>query len=234
MRRIPQKLIASLHGSPRLWIMLSAAGLLSYGFFEVADYVFDDSRDGEANPDAFDRAIAQFFQQFRSPILTRAAVDLTALGSASVLAVFALLAFSAVVAAKDRKGFYHLSLALLGAFLWPEMLKGLFERPRPDGVLHLVPVINSSFPSGHSFGAATCYATFAFFFSRYVPRRWHTEVYCYTLAAAIVAIVGLTRIYLGVHHATDVMAGIGAGGAWAFFLAAVFSYWYRQVPPKPS
>ncbi|HUR39572.1 MAG TPA: phosphatase PAP2 family protein [Verrucomicrobiae bacterium] len=225
--------IASLPGSRRLWVSLSVACLLGYWFFEVADYVFDDTAEGEAGAHAFDKAIAQFFQQFRSPILTQVAIDLTALGSASVLSVFALLAFAGVLGSKDRLGFLHLAIALLGAFLWPELLKGLFERGRPEGVLHLVPVRTLSFPSGHSFGAAACYATFAFFFARYVPRL-RTEVFCYVLAALIVVIVGLTRIYLGVHYATDVLAGVSAGGAWAFFLAAVFSYWYgKQSRAKP-
>lgn len=226
--RNPRKLIASLPGSPRLWVMLGAACLLGYWFLELADYVFDDAREGDANPDAFDRSIARFFQQFRSPLLTQIAIDFTSLGSSSVLSLFALLAYSAVILARDPRGFIHLSIALAGAVAWPELLKGLFERERPPGVLHLVPAAEFSFPSGHSFGAATCYATFAFFFARYVPRRWHTEVYCYALAAIIVLIVGLTRVYLGVHHATDVMAGVSAGGAWAFFLAAMFSLWYRQ------
>lgn len=228
----PRTLIAGLPGTPRLWVMLGAACLLGYWFMEVADYVFDEAREGGADPDAFDKAVTHFFQQFRSPRLTQAAIDLTALGSSNVLILFGLLAYSAVFAARDAKGFVHLTIALLGAMLWPELLKGLFERDRPPGVLHLVPAVAFSFPSGHSFGAASCYATFAFFFARYVPRL-RIELFCYALAAAIVLLVGLTRVYLGVHHATDVMAGIAAGGAWAFFVAGVFSVWYRKAEPRP-
>ena len=229
MRRSPRALIAGLPGTPRLWVMLAVASLLTYGFIEVADFVFD--QDEAADPDGFDKAIAAFFQQFRSAELTTRAIDLTSLGSGGVLCVLSVLAYSAVIAAKDVRGFVHLSLALAGAFLWPEFLKGLFERERPPGVLHLVQVGATSFPSGHSFGAAACYATFAFFFARYVPRL-SIEIYCYVLAATLVVLVGLTRVYLGVHYATDVMAGITAGGAWAFFLAALFSLWYRQPEPK--
>lgn len=222
-----RKLLARLPGSPRLWVMLSAACLLGYWFTQVTDFVFDDVEEGDAESHAFDHAVAGFLQQFRTAWLTQVAVDLTSLGSGSVLTVFAVFAYSAVIAARDRRGFIHLSIALLGAMFWPEYLKGLFERERPPGVVHLVPVTTFSFPSGHSFGAASCYATFAFFFARYVPRIG-AEIYCYILAAAIVTVVGLTRIYLGVHYATDVLAGVAAGGAWAFFLAAVFSFWYRQ------
>ena len=65
-----------------------------------------------------------------------------------------------------------------------------------------------------------------------VPRR-STEIFCYVLAALVVATIGLTRVYLGAHYPTDVLAGISAGGAWAFFLDAVFSLWYRKPEAVP-
>jgi undecaprenyl-diphosphatase len=230
--RIPKKLIAGLPGSPRLWVLLAIASALVFGFLEVVDDVFDDPHEGEADAGAFDTSFGQFVQSFRSDMLTQIAINLTALGSASVLAVFALLAYGVVVSARDRVGFVHLTLALVGAFVFPEVLKGHFARERPDALLHLVPVRSLSFPSGHSFGAAACYATFAFFFARFVP-RWSTEVFCYVLASLIVLTIGLTRVYLGVHYPTDVLGGFALGGAWAFFLAAVFSRWYRKPGAAP-
>lgn len=229
--RLPNYLKPTLPGSPRLWLMLFAASAMAFGFVEVVDDVFEDPLEGETDTKAFDVGVGQFIQSFRSPILTQVAIDLTALGSASVLTVFALLAYSAVVAARDRVGFIHLTLAMVGAFMWPELLKGYFERERPDALLHLVTVRTLSFPSGHSFGAAACYATFAFFFARFVPRR-SVEIFCCVLAAVIVGVIGLTRIYLGVHYPTDVLAGICAGSAWAFLLDAVFSHWYRKPEPR--
>jgi undecaprenyl-diphosphatase len=225
--RFPKRLIAGLPGSPRLWVMLAIAAALVFAFVEVVDDVFEDPREGEADAGDFDKRFGGYIQGFRSDLLTQVAIDLTALGSVSVLSAIALLALGVVIGARDRIGFLHLTLAVLGAFGWPELLKDLFPRDRPDALLHLVTVRTLSFPSGHSFGAAACYATYAFFFARFVPRR-STEIYCYALAAAIIAIIGLTRIYLGVHYPTDVLAGFSAGGAWAFFLAAVFSHWYRK------
>lgn len=230
--RIPKKLIAALPGlpgTPRLWVMLGIAGVMAMGFVEVVDEVFDDGRDADSDARAFDIQFGKYVQSFRGPLLTQVAIDLTSLGSASVLSVFALLAYAVILGARDRVGFIHLTLAVAGAFALPELLKGYFERERPDALLHLVTVRTLSFPSGHSFGAAACYATFAFFFARFVP-RWSTEVFCYALAALIVFTIGLTRVYLGVHYPTDVLAGWGAGGAWAFFLAAAFSRWYRKPP----
>jgi len=231
--RLPKKLIVGLPGSPRLWVMLAIASALVFGFLEVVDDVFDDPREGEVDAGAFDKSFGQFIQGFRSDTLTQVAINLTALGSASVLAVFALLAYGVVVGGRDRIGFVHLTLALVGAFVFPEVLKDHFARERPDALLHLVPVRSLSFPSGHSFGAAACYATFAFFFARFVP-RWSTEVFCYVLAGLIVLTIGLTRVYLGVHYPTDVLAGFALGGAWAFFLAAVFSHWYRKPGAAPQ
>jgi undecaprenyl-diphosphatase len=228
--RIPKKLIAGLPGSPRLWVMLGAACFMTLGFIDVAGDVFDEAVEGDAL--GFDKTFGQFVQSFRSPLLTEIAVNLTALGSASVLAVYALLAYAAVFGARDRVGFMHLTLAFVGAFLLPELLKDYFERERPDALLHLVPVRTLSFPSGHAFGAAACYATFAFFFARFVP-RWSAELFCYVLAGLIVLVIGMTRVYLGVHYPTDVLAGMAAGGAWAFFLAAVFSRWYRKPEAAP-
>jgi undecaprenyl-diphosphatase len=219
---------AELPGSPRLWLMLFVACALAFGFFEVVDDVFEDPLEGETDTHAFDAQITQFFVQFRSTGLTQVAVDLTALGSVSVLAVFALLAYGVIVARRDWLGVAHLSVALLGALVWPAVLKEYFERERPDVLMHLVPVSDLSFPSGHAFGAAACYATFAFFCARYLERRTH-DVLCWSLAAGIVVLVGVTRIYLGVHYPTDVLGGLSAGGAWAFFVAAAFSLLTRRL-----
>jgi undecaprenyl-diphosphatase len=229
--RIPRKLIAGLPGSPRLWVMLGLACFMTWVFIDVVGDVFDEAIRGSAL--GFDKAFGQYVQSFRTPLLTEVAVNLTALGSASVLAVYALLGYAAVFGARDRVGFVHLTLAFVGAFLLPELLKEYFERERPDALLHLVPVRTLSFPSGHAFGAAACYATFAFFFARFVP-RWSTELFCYVLAALIVLVIGMTRVYLGVHYPSDVVAGMAAGGAWAFFLAAIFSHWYRKPGAAPK
>jgi undecaprenyl-diphosphatase len=220
-------LIARVPGSPRLWLMLFAACALAYGFFEIVDDVFADPLEGDLEASQFDAAVADFFARFRSDRITQIAIDLTALGSVSVLTVFALLAYAAIVGTRDAVGFLHMSVALLGALLWPLLLKPLYARERPDLIEALVRVNDLSFPSGHAFGAAAAYATFAFFCSRFLQSRGG-EIFCYFIASLLVGIVGITRIYLGVHYPTDVIAGLTAGGAWAFFVAAGFSLFYRK------
>ena len=223
----PRRLLADREGSPRLWLMLCAAGLGALGFLAVVAFLYDDAGAVAAGADRFDRSIEQLLQQFRAPALTGRVIEVSALGSAPVLAVLALLAYSVILAAGDRLGFLHLTVAILGASVWSRLLQHMFDRERPDTLLPFIVVTKGSFPSAHLFGAAACYATFAFFYARYA-RRLGVEVACYVVACAIVLFIGATRIYLGAHHATDVLAGISAGFAWAFLLAAIFTLWYGK------
>lgn len=224
---IMTRFIARIPGSPRLWLMLFLSFMLLFGFLEVAEDVFNDPKEGDFDAHKLDKSIAQFFQQFRTDRLTQIAIDITALGSVSILTVFSILAFGAILGKRDFLGVLHLGVALAGGFIWPLLLKDYFGRIRPDLVDHLVKVTDLSFPSGHAFGSTVTYVTFAFFGARYV-RLWSAEVLCYLFAALTVAMIAMTRIYLGVHYATDVLAGMSAGGAWAFFVAAGFSILYQR------
>lgn len=99
-------------------------------------------------------------------------------------------------------------------------LKAAFERKRPE----FADLTSFSFPSGHAFGAATAYGLVALFFVRVLyPSRWRWPVA--GVFAAIIVLVGLSRILLGVHYLTDVLAGIGLGLGWAFYCAALADWW---------
>ena len=160
-------LIARVPGSPRLWLLLFAACALAYGFFEIVDDVFSDPLEGDMEAHEFDAAVSGYVAQFRADWLTQVAIDLTALGSVSVLTIFALLVYAVLIGMRDSVGFMHMTTALLGALLWPLLLKPLYGRERPDLADALVNVADLSFPSGHAFGATAAYATFAFFCARF-------------------------------------------------------------------
>jgi membrane-associated phospholipid phosphatase len=214
--------VGSTDAGHRLRLLLCLAGLCVLGFFAVTAFVFDDAGNVTSGAARFDRSIAQSLQQFRAPALTGRVIEVSALGSAPVLCVLALLAFSVILRARDRVGFLHLVITMLGAGVWSRLLQHLFERERPDSLLPFLVVTKGSYPSAHLFGATACYVTFAFLYARYVPRP-KMEVACCVVASILVLLVGATRIYLGAHHATDVIAGISAGAAWAFLIAAMFS-----------
>lgn len=211
-----------LPGTRRFWILLALAFALGFGFFEIVEEVFDQEEGLDTEVRAFDTSVLKAFANIRSPLLTQSMIDLTALGSISVITVLAILMLSWMFLLRDWFGSLHLTLALLGAVIWPWLLKNSYGRVRPDISEHLVRVSDLSFPSGHSFGSAVAYSTFALLCARHFRKLSH-ELFFFVLASLIVMVIGMSRIYLGVHFPTDVMAGICAGGVWSCILAACFS-----------
>lgn len=103
----------------------------------------------------------------------------------------------------------------------PWLLKPLFGRARPDVTGQLVGVTDLSFPSGHAFGATAIYLFLLLYGLTLLSRPLH-QIFWIAFVAILIGLVGISRIYLGVHHATDVFGGIAAGAAWAFSIAFVF------------
>jgi undecaprenyl-diphosphatase len=93
-------------------------------------------------------------------------------------------------------------------------LKHAFARERPDTALHLVEVTSTSFPSGHSMASSIFYLTMGVLLARTAQRR-REKAYFVGSAIMITFLIGFSRVYLGVHYPTDVLAGWSAGTAWA-------------------
>ena len=148
--------------------------------------------------------------------LELAAFDLTALGGPTVLG----LTVAAVVGYLLLMGLYrHAAFVLVasaGGWLLNGFLKEFFARPRPQVVPHLREVMSLSFPSGHALTSAAVFLTLGALLMRVAERRL---VKFYIMAVAILAtlLVGSTRVYLGVHYPTDVLAGWLIGVSWALF-----------------
>jgi undecaprenyl-diphosphatase len=104
--------------------------------------------------------------------------------------------------------------AAAGAILWITLLKLGFDRPRPDLVPHFMTAQTPSFPSGHSAAAAAVYLTLGALLARFQTRR-RLRLFFVGLAVAITVLVGFSRVYLGVHWPSDVVAGWTLGGGWA-------------------
>lgn len=215
----------------RFWIGLLIFAVLIFSFYEIVDDVFYDPKEGDIESQIFDDWVIQFLSQFRNPRLNQVMMDLSALGSVSVITTFFIILFSVLLSFRDFKGLSYLSILLAGAGLWPSLLKLYFQRPRPNHLEHLVIVTDYSFPSGHAFGAAAVYIGLAYYTGRYT-RNWTQEIFFYFLGMLLVSIVGVSRVYLGVHFPSDVMAGICLGVIWALIVSAIYELLFPAKTEK--
>jgi undecaprenyl-diphosphatase len=146
--------------------------------------------------------------------LEETARDITALGSTVVLGLATLSVAGFLALDRRYSAMVFVVGAVVSGLILSVVLKSAFERPRPELVPHLMRAYFSSFPSGHSMMSAVVYGTLGSLLSSLVTLR-RLKFYFLALAAIIAILVGLSRIYLGVHYPTDVMAGWSAGLAWS-------------------
>ena len=165
--------------------------------------------------------------------LVQAAIDVTALGGTTVLALSLLIVVGYLALEGRYDAIVLVVVATAGGGILGEGMKWWFARARPAIVPHLVNVGSASFPSGHSMLALVTYLTLGALLARFVPRR-RTRTYCISVSLLLALLVGLSRVYLGVHYPTDVLAGWSAGLAWAllcWLVARYLQYRGRVKPP---
>ena len=146
--------------------------------------------------------------------LDHAAADLTALGSVSVLAAIALLVGGFLVLRRKRGEAAISVVAVAGGLALSESLKAFFSRERPPEVYRAAEILNASFPSGHALLSAVVFLTLGAMLAQAAKGK-ALRIFVMSAATGLMLIVGATRIYLGVHWTTDVLAGWSAGAAWA-------------------
>jgi undecaprenyl-diphosphatase len=140
--------------------------------------------------------------------------DFTALGGVGVLVLVSLGALGYLLLARRYRAALFASVAVPGGILLSTLMKVGFDRPRPDLVPHNSLVYTTSFPSGHAMMSAVTYLTLAVLLIRVQPAL-RLKAYILVLAILLTLLVGMSRVYLGVHWPTDVLAGWTAGAAWA-------------------
>ncbi len=140
--------------------------------------------------------------------------DLTALGSAVFVILMILLILGYLCLRRRYRLALLLALSTAGGEILNTSLKNTFERARPDAALRLVEVSSTSFPSGHAMAASIFYLTVGLVLARAAERR-REQTYFLVTALLLTFLTGFSRVYLGVHYPTDVLAGWAAGTAWA-------------------
>jgi undecaprenyl-diphosphatase len=140
--------------------------------------------------------------------------DLTALGGTAILTLTTFAVAGFFLLRGKRGTMLYLLVAVGGGLLLSTLAKEFFARPRPDLVPHGSFVHTASFPSGHSMLSAVTYLTLGVLVARALPQR-RLKIYVLTLAGLVTVLVGVSRVYLGVHWPSDVLAGWLAGLAWA-------------------
>lgn len=158
--------------------------------------------------------------------LTKAMVDLTALGGGPFLTLLTFAVAGFLVASRKWGMAAFVVIAIAGGALAGNLLKWIFVRARPDLVPHLVTVDSASFPSAHAMNSAVTFLTLGVLLSR-TQEDGRLKAYLLGTALVLTLIVGFSRVYLGVHWPTDVVAGWAVGAAWAI-LASLAAAWLQR------
>jgi undecaprenyl-diphosphatase len=179
--------------------------------------VADEMRKGETH--AFDNAVILALRNTSSdpigpPWLEEAARDITGLGGQGVLTLVTATAIGYLILSGARSAALLVFVTVAGGSGLVGILKGIFGRVRPDLVPQSVYELTRSFPSGHSTLAAVTYLTLGALLAR--VQHGHTlKLYVLSIAILVTLLIGVTRVYLGLHWPTDVLAGWCVGSAWA-------------------
>lgn len=212
------------NGSLRAFLFLGIMFGALWSFFEIADEV------GENEYRKLDEKVVLFFrnqENLSDPIgpkwLEEAARDVTALGSYTIIAFATIYTSVFLILAKKRKEALYSSLAVVTGVIVTHVLKMGFARPRPDLVPHFVQVSTASFPSGHSSAGALAYLSITLLAVQTMPSK-KTKAFALGMSFLVALLIAASRVYLGVHWPSDVLAGLSLGVFWAFLWASALSF----------
>jgi undecaprenyl-diphosphatase len=222
-----------LIGNRGLVVLLLVAAF-AWAFVELADEV----REGETR--AIDTTILLALRVPGDPAdplgpgwFEELARDITALGGVGVLTLLTLAVAGLLWLQGHHRSVVLVLVSVAGGLLLSTLFKEAFDRPRPDLVPHGATVYTASFPSGHSMMAAVTYLTLAVMYARVEPHR-AVKIYLIAVASLIILLVGASRVYLGVHWPTDVLAGWLAGATWALFCWLIARWLQRRGAVEPE
>lgn len=225
-------------GNTLFYISCAVVAALLTVFGVLADQVVD------GDTASFDYSFVMLFRDPAMPSIpigppwfNEAVRDVTALGSFSVLGILVIGVVLHLLLTGSRRTSLLIAISVIGGTTISMVLKALFDRPRPD-FTGAVDVFTASFPSGHATASAVVYLTIGVLLAQRAS-TWPARTLYLLGAIILVAAIGLSRIYLGVHFPTDILAGWALGAAWALICLAVAHALQRrgrlrdETPPGP-
>lgn len=207
-------------------LFMISALLLAFG--ELAEEVL------EGETAQFDEVVLMMFRSDSDPAdpvgpvqVEEVMRDITALGGLTVITMTTLAVIGFLLFAGRKQTAIIMLVATFGAFAVSTILKEATDRQRPDLVPHGVVVMTASFPSGHSMQSAATYLTMGALLAQ-VQRRRRMKAFVLSVATTVTLLVGVSRVYLGVHWPTDVLAGWAAGAGWALLCWLLARWLYEN------
>jgi undecaprenyl-diphosphatase len=192
----------------------AVAIVFTWAFSELAERV----RSGSTQ--RFDDAIMHWIGVHQSPGVQSVMLEITSLGTGTVVGMIVLIAGMFLWLNHHRHSAVLLMVATVGGMVLDNLLKIGFRRPRPQIFEWGTHASSFSFPSGHAMSSVIVYGTVAYLAAR-LQRNVHARVLTFVSAAIIIMMISASRVYLGVHYPSDILAGFLIGLAWAGFCMAV-------------
>lgn len=215
-----------------LLTLLAGFGIVLAAAFFFA-FLLEDVLDG-GGVARLDRPVSRWVAGHRLPWLTDGMRAITHLGGAGAWVVAATVG---VIVAVLRRRWVPLAAAMAaagGIGLVVETIKNVVGRQRPGLPYAITTADGYSFPSGHAAGFTCVAVVSAWLVTRFVVRSWRGGVAVWTAAVVLAAGVGLSRVYLGVHYLSDVLAGWTVGALWAVSIATAVHWWDARESHPPA
>lgn len=217
------------------WGALAAFLTLGVGLGSAAAAVFAGFAGAveEGWTQTLDERTLRWLAARRTPLLDEVMLEITSLGNGAVLVMLVGIASVFLWLTHHRWSVYILLAGVIGGKVLNNLLKNAFGRPRPDMIERIEQVSSLSFPSGHAMSSLIVYGSVAYLVGRLepAPRLRRTT---WAFSVLIILGIGISRMYLGVHYPSDVLAGFLAGLAWLAFVASGVTAVRFFAPRRPK
>jgi len=177
----------------------------------------------------FDSAILIWLHRQATPVLDRVMLSITTLGNPEIVIPIVIVVLGWFAWKRRWLESTFLVIACAGAIVLNQGLKLVFTRPRPALWSPLIKEVSYSFPSGHALGSLVLYGFLAYLFARWYPRQARP---IYAIAVVLISLIGLSRLYLGVHYPTDILAGYSMGFLWLLLCVVMMNFAAKKLAHK--